>query len=611
MPNQTDVSHKVNNGQAISLKSKLGPEDLQLLAEKVLHYFSQKRETINKINVFPVADGDTGTNIELTLRGALDYVNESDISVLTLDGYLQRRLKGMILSSRGCSGSILSLYFKGFVEGLDLKDLSNQKISEALRKGYESAYKGTVDPREGTILTIMKEFYERYKEFSDLESPMAIVKKVLPYLEEAVKETPEKLQILKEAGVVDSGALGFYVLLEGLVGAFYGEISAEGQVLGNVSTLATTKVKESLVKTIGGIKGGFFMAKDVVVKSYEATVNYLRPEKSLGFLTELIKKSIPGKRKGKAWNKGIKFRYCTEFLLDPDKAVNEKEVHKKLEEFGDEVFVINSGGIFKIHVHTNKPEEVLNVFKKIGHIQSIKIDDMYEQRKVLLSGLSPETHYEKDYAILLILNGEGFAEIVKSLGVTDVLVYGEVKPSVLEIMKAIDDVKSKNLIVAVDDNDILMALKIASDLLKSKFNIELIETNNIISILNMLYHSLGSGDVHKDAEAMREAVNDVDFVKVSVATKSMNKDGVAIKKGNFFAIYNNKIILSSANLNKLLKGIVDKVGKGKNLVTLYSGQKEKKRGEKAVSYLRREFDGVEFELYYGGQNKYNYYLVFE
>ncbi len=593
-----------------SFDLQLKPEKLHIMSEKTLHNFSKKRELINRINVFPVADGDTGTNIELTIRGSLDYVNKFDVKRLSLDEYLKHLLKGMILNSRGCSGSILALYFKGFVETFDLEHISNRSIVESLKKGYESAYKGTVNPKEGTMLTIMREFYKRCRDLSDLENSVTIVEKTLPHLKETVERTPYMLKVLKDAGVVDSGALGFYVLLSGFSNEFYDEESIENWISNIFFIPSVNKLMDSLLRTID-LQHKVAATKDVVSMIFLTTVDYLRPKRSLELFMYLIKMVISDKEKNKARNKSIKFRYCTEFLFTPGESIGKDYMYSKLKELGEEIFIIESKDIFKIHLHTNKPETVLDVFKNIGDIKFIKVDDMHEQHRVLLSELTSETHYEKDYAILIILNGDGFGKMVKSLGDTNILLYKDAKPSVLEIIQAIDDVKSKNIIVAVDDDDILMALKIASDILKSKFNIEIIETDNIISVINMLYHNLRTGKVDEDAKAMKNNIESVKFIKVSVSNRSMKGDDISVKEGSFFATYNGKIISSSDGLYDAAKEAILKVRMDETLITLYSGRMENHKVGKLLPRLEKEFKDVDFELYYGGQNKYNYYVVFE
>lgn len=579
-------------------ENKISTRLIESLMNHILSYFSERKEIINKINVFPVPDGDTGTNMELTIKGALEHVkgimNKRQISS---NEYIKELAEGMILNSRGCSGAILSLYFKGIVSKLDLDNITNKIIIKALQSGYKSAYDGTINPQEGTMLTLMKELYLKYREVAEKQSdPFLIMKEVMLHLKAVLDRTPEMLPILSEAGVIDSGALGFYTILEGILDFFGISIKA-----GLVEESYGKKIYRKILDYLEINK-----SYELIKFSVNKVLYYLEPQKAL-FALKGILRFVIKKKKNNAWNREINYRYCTEFLLMPkEKDLDLTRVRLMLNPFGDEIFTIKSNDMIKVHIHTNQPKKVLEIVENVGTIGSIKVDDMKRQQRVLLSEIiSNNVKYSTDNAILFIVDGKGFEEIINSFGYPDVftLAYENVKPSVLDMMKKVESIGARNLIIAADDKDILMTLKLIASIYSYKYNI-IVTHNDIVSLLHALYNYDENEDFQDKIKIFNEEVK---FFKVARAERTIKN---SVNEGEYFVIYNNRIISHSTKIEKVIQEAILKIKEDETLITLYSGKMEKE-DEEVLSYLKARIKDVDFELYYGGQNRYNYYVVFE
>jgi dihydroxyacetone kinase-like predicted kinase len=581
---------------------------------------SKEKNTINNLNVFPVPDGDTGLNMTLTLQGALNTVNEYKIKTLSVKDYLKYFSSGLTLNSRGCSGVILALFFKGIVESLysSLKsqNFSNQEIALALRKGWKSAYQNISNPMEGTILTMMKVLADSYKQLTntDHSNPLNTIKKIIPILEETLANTPEMLPVLKKAGVVDSGAMGFLVLIKGV--AFELEYSKSlikpllsianilliNKYLHSFATRKKHNEKNRLIKTILANLSSRNISNFSLANIISSFQNLIRKNDNQKIIEFIIQKS---EELHESWNPNLQYRYCTEFILNTTK-LNKRELSSKLHDWGDSIIVIQSGDSFKIHIHTNKPKQLLKYWTSSGEISATKIDDMKVQHKNLIS--EDKAFYEKDSALFFIVNGNGFAEIISGLGASEILIYKKMKPSVKQIQNALFKTRAKNIITAADDTDILPVLKSAITLYKS--NIELIETRNIIQIISMMYNYLPTYDVMHNANLMRDNMNNIRYSQISRAIRDFEENEILVKKGDYFSIYQEKIIESHKTINKVILNTVSKLRSGISLVTIYSGRNEKK-GNKIISELQSVFKDLDFEIYEGGQDRYDYYITFE
>jgi dihydroxyacetone kinase-like predicted kinase len=580
---------------------------------------SIEKNRINNLNVFPVPDGDTGLNMVLTMQGGLAHAKNYSSEQSSLPEYITTLAEGMTLNSRGCSGVILALFAQGIAKRLaDYprdKQIPNTEIAQALISGYEHAYAETSNPKEGTMLTMMRVFGERFSELAmDGKDAISIIKDIVPDLEETLEKTPEMLPILKKAGVVDSGATGVLVLIKGAATGLEYTGTMIHPIMNIATILSTSRLIRSIIKdkkyesgeerkklrplniSLGNITNISFAN---ILTQFN---NFLQRNNNQKLAEEILKKSD---ELDKTWNPDIQYRYCTEFILESDR-IEKDALKKKLDSFGDSILIIASGNTYKCHIHTNKPKDLLKSIENLGNISETKIDDMKIQHKNLIS--EDQEFYERDLAVLLIVNGEGFAKILKSLGATDILLYKQVKPPVHQIETAFFKTRAKNIIVAADDSDILASLKSAITLCKS--NVELIETQSIIQIISIMYSFSPEMDILSNASMMRENLDTIKFCKIAKATRQFKTDYSTVQKGNYFTIYKENILAHHSNLIDLIQRSIEKVRENESLITLYRGKMEKESGS-LVSMLQQKFPQCEFEIYYGGQNRYNYYITFE
>jgi dihydroxyacetone kinase-like predicted kinase len=537
---------------------------------------------------------------------------------MTIQEYIACFTEGALLNSRGCSGSILALFCKGISESVKLTEgsISNHELSAALKKGCEIAYQETTNPTEGTMLTMMRVLSEQFEKLCSESSSntFLLIKKIIPSLEETLKNTPEMLPILKKAGVVDSGAMGFLILIKGisfeleynesiikpifsianiLMISKYVHSFASGRKYGRRNRFVKTIISSIPLKNTGNIN---------LTNIINLFNNLLQKKDNEKLAETIIQKSD---ELSETWNPNIKFRYCTEFILESEN-LDKTEFENKLSGWGDSLIIIHSNIIFKIHIHTNKPKSLLKTCEELGRISSTKIDDMKKQHHNLIS--EDKAYYNKDIALLFIVNGNGFAYIMKGLGTVDIFTYQNVKPSVNQIQNAILKTRAKNIIIAADDSDIIPALKSAITL--SKSNIELIESKNIIQLINIMYHYSEFQDLYQNTKVIREHLDNIKFCKIARATRDFDEENINVKKGDFFSIYQNKIFFSSVRKEIVIEKSISELIDTETLITIYYGKKENKT-DKIVSKLQSKFENITFESYFGGQNRYNYYITFE
>jgi dihydroxyacetone kinase-like predicted kinase len=528
----------------------------------------------------------------------------------------------MLLNSRGCSGVILSLYCQGISQVIDNSDFSKENIFKALENGYKNAYEGTEDPKEGTMLTLMREFKEKYGEImKEDDDPSIIIKKCIPYLKEVLKKTPDMLPVLKQAGVVDSGGAGFLIILQGI----NREFKFNGLAPGSLPVSILLNINKATRKYLNGKFANFnknpianlLPSIDVenlhnlrlrnIIEDVKHFINNLQSNGN----NLLNKKAIINDLEDmeNSWNPEIKLKYCTEFILETNQISSKEQIKEIIGGYGDSLIILNSGDKYKVHIHTDKPESVFKDVAKYGELIFTKVDDMKKQHRNLVS--NDTIDYEREKSVFCLVSGKGFAEILKKLGADDVFCYGKNKPSVERIVKELNRLRTKNIIVAADDKDILMALKYAASL--SKSNVHIVESNNVISLISMMMNISKELDITTTLESIMNSLNDIRFCGIARAVRdTTTEDGKKVHKKDFFTIYNGKIILSDKNIEILIINTIKKLIKEESLISIYKGIPAKKeKNLNLVPKLKKSFPDYEFEEYYGGQYQYNYYITFE
>lgn len=517
------------------------------------------KDLVDKLNVFPVPDGDTGTNMSLTISYAmkeLEKVGEDDITKIA-----KALSKGSLMGARGNSGVILSQIIRGIGKSVEGKDkLSTVDLAKALKGGSDTAYKAVIKPVEGTILTVIRETAEYAVKLAKRENNIEkFLGKVVREANVSLENTPNLLKNLKDAGVVDSGGKGLTLILEGFYLAIVGK-----------AVVPATAEKAEL--------------KNVSLSSADNTST-----------------------------EDIKFGYCTEFILESDK-IDDAGIRDIMLGYGDSLAVVGDEGVIKVHVHTNEPGNVLQEALKYGQLLTIKIENMRMQHENILEGVAENAEYEepveeKEFAFISTSMGDGLASIFKDFGVDHVIEGGQtMNPSTEDFMKAIDKIHAKNIFILPNNSNIIMAANQAKEL--SDKNIIVIPTKNIPQAVSALVGFNPEATAEENEANMVEALSYVKSGQVTFAVRDTVMNGIEIREGNIIGIAEKEMIAAGDEVDEVAKKLVEKlVDEDSAIITLFYGedvteeQAEELRGE-----LEEKFEDIDVELYYGGQPLY-YYLI--
>ena len=517
------------------------------------------KDLVDKLNVFPVPDGDTGTNMSLTISYAmkeLEKVGEDDITKIA-----KALSKGSLMGARGNSGVILSQIIRGIGKSVEGKDkLSTVDLAKALKGGSDTAYKAVIKPVEGTILTVIRETAEYAVKLAKRENDIEkFLGKVVREANVSLENTPNLLKNLKDAGVVDSGGKGLTLILEGFYLAIVGK-----------AVVPATAEKTEL--------------KNVSLSSADTTST-----------------------------EDIKFGYCTEFILESDK-IDDAGIRDIMLGYGDSLAVVGDEGVIKVHVHTNEPGNVLQEALKYGQLLTIKIENMRMQHENILEGVAENAEYEepveeKEFAFISTSMGDGLASIFKDFGVDHVIEGGQtMNPSTEDFMKAIDKIHAKNIFILPNNSNIIMAANQAKEL--SDKNIIVIPTKNIPQAVSALVGFNPEATAEENEANMVEALSYVKSGQVTFAVRDTVMNGIEIREGNIIGIAEKEMIAAGDEVDEVAKKLVEKlVDEDSAIITLFYGedvteeQAEELRGE-----LEEKFEDIDVELYYGGQPLY-YYLI--
>lgn len=517
------------------------------------------KDLVDKLNVFPVPDGDTGTNMSLTISYAmkeLEKVGEDDITKIA-----KALSKGSLMGARGNSGVILSQIIRGIGKSVEGKEkLSTMDLAKALKGGSDTAYKAVIKPVEGTILTVIRETAEYAVKLAKRENNIEkFLGKVVREANVSLENTPNLLKNLKDAGVVDSGGKGLTLILEGFYLAIVGK-----------SVVPATAEKAEL--------------KNVSLSSADNTST-----------------------------EDIKFGYCTEFILESDK-IDDAGIRDIMLGYGDSLAVVGDEGVIKVHVHTNEPGNVLQEALKYGQLLTIKIENMRMQHENILDGVAENAEYEepveeKEFAFISTSMGDGLASIFKDFGVDHVIEGGQtMNPSTEDFMKAIDKIHAKNIFILPNNSNIIMAANQAKEL--SDKNIIVIPTKNIPQAVSALVGFNPEATAEENEANMVEALSYVKSGQVTFAVRDTVMNGIEIREGNIIGIAEKEMVAAGDEVDEVTSKLVEKlVDEDSAIITLFYGedvteeQAEELRGE-----LEEKFEDIDVELYYGGQPLY-YYLI--
>lgn len=520
------------------------------------------KESVDELNVFPVPDGDTGTNMSMTIRNAVAELNMLSDSV-TVETVAQTAASAMLRGARGNSGVILSLLFRGLSKGLAGKhEATVEDYCNALKLGAEAAYKSVMKPTEGTILTVARVAAEKAndaqcKDFAQLFDVLTTAAK------ETLDQTPEMLPVLKKAGVVDAGGMGYYTILKGMASVICG-----GVIIGAKEETATEKA---------------------VVTNAAGT-----------FETD------------------IEFTYCTEFIVvKSDVNKDATKLRAFLESIGDCVVVVDDDSIIKVHVHTEHPGKALEEGILYGSLINLKIENMKEQHKGAAAKAEMQKKQKlapaepvKDFGFVSVTSGAGLEDLFKDLGV-DVIVRGgqTMNPSTEDILEAINATPARNIFVLPNNKNIIMAAEQAVKL--TDRNVIVLQTRTIPQGITAMLAFDESSDFSTNGVNMTKALDNVGSGSITFAVRDSDFEGKQIKKGEILAMENGKLAFVEKDVTKALIKITKKlIRSGSSYITIiYGSDVTDETAQAAFEALRAKIsDDIEIVLVNGGQPVY-YYLI--
>lgn len=514
------------------------------------------KDLVDKLNVFPVPDGDTGTNMSLTISYAIKELEKvQDISITSVGKSLS---KGSLMGARGNSGVILSQIIRGIAKSIEEKEeLDTKDFADALKNGADTAYKAVIKPIEGTILTVIRESADYAVKISKKETDiMEFLELVIKEANESLKRTPDLLKSLKDAGVVDSGGKGLVLMYDGFLSALRGNIISLSQ---NSTSTETVEVITQANYNVGDIE----------------------------------------------------FGYCTEFILESDK-IDEIQMRDLMMPLGDSLAVVGDEGVIKIHIHTENPGKALDLALQYGQLLTIKIENMRVQHENILQmneEVATFSEEEKEYGFIATSMGKGLNDIFKDFGVDHIIEGGQtMNPSTEDFIKAIDSVNAKNIFIFPNNSNIIMAANQAKEI--SDKNIVVIPTKNTPQALTALIGFNSEASVLENEETFNEALTMVKSGQVTFAVRDTVMNDIEVKKDNIIGISQSDLVSVGEDAEEVTFEMVSKlVDEESAIITLFYGEDTKEEdAEKLKEQLEEKYDELDVELYYGGQPLY-YYLV--
>ncbi len=541
------------------------------------NHLAANAKYVDSLNVFPVPDGDTGTNMNLSMSSGAKEVRQNFSEHV---GELGKAFsKGLLMGARGNSGVILSQLFRGFGKAIENKETLNaQDLAAAFQAGVETAYKAVMKPVEGTILTVARESAQKAVETA------AKTDDIITVMEETVKEakaslerTPDLLPVLKEVGVVDSGGQGLVFVLEGFLAELKG--------------IQLTEIPEKEVS----------MEQLVKQEHHKSVQSYLSTE-------------------------DIEFGYCTEFMVKLDheklgKPFSEEKFRNDISRFGDSLLVISDDEIVKVHIHTERPGDVLNFGQQFGELINLKIENMRQQHTAILEAdQQPASESvriqapakEKEYGFVTVSMGSGIKKLFTSIGVDQVIEGGQtMNPSTEDIVKAIEEVNARKIFVLPNNKNIILAAEQARDMTEKE--VIVIPTKSVPQGISAILAFNPSADIETNTEAMIEALEHVKSGQVTFAVRDTKIDGLTIKKDDFIGILDGDIITAHPDLLEASKELIrHMLDEDSEILTVIVGENvEQDVVDTIETFVEEQFPDVEIEIHEGNQPLYPFILAVE
>ena len=552
-------------------------QDFRAMVEIGEMRLSENAEFVNSLNVFPVPDGDTGTNMMLSFKSGAERVANS--TATTVGDLAQDLAKGLLMGARGNSGVILSQLFRGFSKAVVGKDvITGEELAQAFTNGVETAYKAVMKPVEGTILTVARESAKRgARKLETSNDIIEVMGSVLRGAEKSLAKTPDLLPVLKEVGVVDSGGQGLVFIYNGFFEALTGEAVP-------VQSLQSNKIDLTSVA------------------HHESGVDY--EHVSTG---------------------DIKFGYCTEIMVkigEGETVVDTFDYdtfRNYLNELGDSLLVVADDEIIKVHVHTERPGEVMNYGQRFGSLMKVKVDNMRLQHEEVLktdytAKVKEAAQKQKvEYGIVAVAAGEGVQELFKSMGVTTIINGGQtMNPSTEDILQAVKEAHAEKVIVLPNNKNIQMAANQAAEVSEDAA-VAVVATRTISEGLASLLAFNPEASLEDNQAAMSEQMALVSSGQITNAVRDTNIDGVEIKKDDFMGIVDGKILVSIADRKEATLATIEKMidDDSEILTIIYGEDAEASEVEEITEAVEAKYPDVEVEVHEGNQPVYTYLLSVE
>ncbi|MGP4106941.1 DAK2 domain-containing protein [Virgibacillus sp. L01] len=535
------------------------------------HHLSNNAQKIDALNVFPVPDGDTGTNMNLSMTSGASEVKK--INSENVSEIANAFAKGLLMGARGNSGVILSQLFRGFAKGLEEKEtVTSKDLANALDHGVDTAYKAVMKPVEGTILTVAKDAAKVAINEAKTESDViALMEDVVKEAKASLKRTPDLLPVLKEVGVVDSGGQGLLTIYEGFLAALKGEELPEQE----------TDAAE--------------MEKMVNAEHHKIAQDFMDTS-------------------------DIEFGYCTEFMVKfeeeklSENPFDEETFRNELSEHGDSLLVVADDEIAKVHVHAEYPGAVMTLGQRFGSLINMKIENMREQHTAIVGAQEskPAAEVLADYAIVTVAMGSGLTSLFESLGASVVIEGGQtMNPSTQDITNAIEKANAKNVLILPNNKNIVMAAEQAAEL--AEVNAEVVPTKTIPQGISALLAFHPDTDIKKNKEAMEDASTQVKTGQVTYAVRDTQIDGITIEKGHFMGIADGKIKGSNQDKIETVKLLLNEmITVDDEILTILQGEDASDEEVELIEkYIEETYEDVEIEIHIGNQPIYSFIFSVE
>ncbi|EKE05195.1 MAG: hypothetical protein ACD_19C00402G0002 [uncultured bacterium] len=533
---------------------------LSKMIKQGTYELNKNKDLVDALNVFPVPDGDTGTNMSLTMNSAIEVVSKQNCE--TVEEVSKAISKGSLMGARGNSGVILSQIFRGFAKGCKGKvEINSIDFCHAIKDSADTAYSAVLKPVEGTILTVIRKIADKAMEYSSEEVPIdELLKVLIKRGEETLEKTPEYLEVLKQAGVVDAGGKGLLCIFNGFYDALMGKESS-------MESLKTAQVAPA--------------------QSFMSTED-------------------------------IKFAYCTEFIIQGSN-IRGQELKDTLEQMGDSFVFVQDDDLVKVHIHTNNPGSALEEALKHGELKKVKIENMREQHSNIIEGHDEQVYatfvdeevlpYDADYGFIAVSMGTGFTSIFNDLGIVGTIIGGQtMNPSTENFLIEIEKCPSKHIFLFPNNSNIIMAANQAKDL--SEKDVYVIPTKTMPQCITAMLNFNKDNTAEVNCEVMIESLQTVKTISVTYAVRNTTFDEMVIEKDDYIAVADGSIKSSGKDkIEVILKAIEDSVDEDSEILSIYYGlDVTEEDAQELADIIEEKYNNFEIEVYRGDQPLY-YFII--